>query len=45
MVHYPSVQAAGVERCRGAGYTVETATDPGDPPALSTTRARLQSSH
>lgn len=39
MVHYPSVQAAGVERCRGAGYTVETATDPGDPPALATPTA------
>lgn len=36
MVHYPSVQAVGVERCREAGYTVETATDPGDPPALAT---------
>ena len=39
MVHYPSVQAAGVERCRAAGYTVETATDPGDPPALATPTA------
>ena len=39
MVHYPSVRAAGVERCRGAGYVVETATDPGDPLALATPTA------
>jgi hypothetical protein len=39
MVHYPSVQAAGVERCREAGYTVETATEAGDPPALATPTA------
>lgn len=39
MVHYPSVRAAGVERCREAGYDVETATDPGEPPALATPTA------
>ena len=39
MIHYPSVRTAGVERCRRAGYTVETATDPGEPPALATPTA------
>jgi len=39
MVHYPSVLAAGVDRCTRAGYAVETATDPGHPAALATPTA------
>jgi hypothetical protein len=39
MVHYPSVRAAGVERCRRAGYDVATDTDGGRPAAVATPTA------
>jgi hypothetical protein len=39
MVHYSSVQTAGIDRCVRAGYAVETPTDTDHPPAIATPTA------